>query len=74
MIKKEKIKFLYALSLAWQLGFLISVPIICFLFLGLLMDRFLNTSPYFLIFGLVLGLVMVFYDTYHFFFILLKKE
>jgi len=63
--KKNGFKLFYAISLAWQLGFIIVVPIAGFLFLGLWIDRKLDTAPLFLILGLITALAVTVYETYH---------
>ncbi len=65
MSKKNSFKTFYVLSIAWQLGFLISIPIAGFLFLGLLGDKFFKTYPLFLILGLVVGIIITVYEVYH---------
>ncbi len=65
MEKKDNFKTFYALSLAWQLGFLIAVPIGGFLFLGVEADKFFNTSPLFLAAGLFAGITATIYEMYH---------
>ncbi len=65
MSHKDNFKTFYALSLAWQLGFLIAAPIIGFLFLGLFADRFFNTEPFLLLSGLFIGIGITFYEIYH---------
>jgi len=55
----------YALSIAWQLGFLIAVPIAAFLFLGFWSDKHFGTKPLFLIVGLLTGLSITVYEVYH---------
>lgn len=63
--EKDSFKVFYALSLAWQLGFLIAVPIIGFLFLGFWGDRLLGTKPLFLIIGFLAGMGITIYELYH---------
>jgi len=65
MPKKDGFKTFYALSLAWQLGFLIAIPIGGFLFLGILGDKFFKTQPFLLLFGLLVGIVITIYEVYH---------
>ena len=74
MSKPKKWKTFYALAIAWQLGFLISFPIVGFLFLGLLIDWFLQTQPLFLIIGLFVGIAVSVYEGYHLFIPLLEQE
>ncbi|NOY35315.1 MAG: AtpZ/AtpI family protein [bacterium] len=72
--KKDNFKTFYALSLAWQLGFLIAVPIGGFLFLGVLADRFFRTEPFLLLLGLLAGIVITIYEMYHLFIPLIKDS
>ncbi len=65
MLRKDNFKTFYALSLAWQLGFLIAMPIVGFLFLGLFADKFFKTEPILLLGGLFLGIGITFYEVYH---------
>ena len=62
---KENFKTFYAISFAWQLGFVIAVPLAVFMFLGYLGDKFFNTSPLCLIGGVVLGIAVIVYEVYH---------
>ena len=54
--------FFYALSLGLELGFLIVLPLVGFLLLGLFLDKKLGTAPIFLIFLVVLSLIAVFFE------------
>jgi len=65
--KKDNFKTFYALSLAWQLGFLIAVPIGGFLFLGVLADKFFRTGPALLLLGIITGIAITVYEMYHLF-------
>jgi len=65
MSSQKNFKTFYALSLAWQLGFLITFSIGGFLFLGYLGDRFFRTQPLFLVLGILVGLIVTFYEVYH---------
>jgi F0F1-type ATP synthase assembly protein I len=71
--QKNSFKIFYALSLAWQLGFIIAIPIGGFLFLGFLADNFLETQPLFLILGVIIGIAVTAYEMYHLFIPLIKK-
>jgi F0F1-type ATP synthase assembly protein I len=62
---KNNFKTAYAISLAWQLGFLIAVPIIAFLALGFWADGRLGTEPLLLVFGLFVGMAVTAYEVYH---------
>lgn len=45
-----------ALGLAWEMGFIIAIPAVLFGFGGAYLDKWLGTSPLFLLLGL--GLAM----------------
>ena len=49
---------LYAVSLGLELGFLIAVPLVIFLLLGVFLDRKFGTMPLFLMIGLLLNVVV----------------
>jgi len=74
MPQKSNFKIVYVLSLAWQLGFLIVVPIGGFLFLGVLGDKFFKTQPFLLLLGLIIGLVVTIYQMYHLLIPLIKDK
>jgi len=74
MSQKDNFKTFYALSLAWQLGFLIAIPISSFLFLGILGDRFFKTQPLFLILGLLVGIIITVYEVYHSIILIIKDK
>lgn len=59
MNNNKKENLFYAISLASQLGFMIVVPLIGFLLLGLFLDRRFNTLPIFLIFFVVLSIILI---------------
>ena len=65
MLKKEGFKTWYAFSLAWQMGFIIAFSIGGFMFLGFLADFYLNTTPYALIAGVLLGITATVYEVHH---------
>jgi len=67
-------KFWYALSLAWQLGFLIIVPIVGFMALGIWLDAVVSTPPLFLLIGLVIGIGITAYEVYHSLFPFLNRH
>lgn len=47
-----------ALSLAWELGYLITIPLIVFALSGRWLDKHFNTSPIFLLIGLFFSLLI----------------
>jgi F0F1-type ATP synthase assembly protein I len=65
MKDRNNFKIWYLLSFAWQLGFLIAVPIAIFLFLGYLADTFFGTLPFFVIVGSIGGVSVTAYEIYH---------
>lgn len=58
----QKPKFFYAISLGLELGFLIAVPLVLFLFFGVFLDKKFNTSPIFLIILTILSLVTMIFE------------
>jgi hypothetical protein len=62
----EGFKTWYALSFAFQLGFLIVVPIAGFMFLGLWGDRVFRSFPFLFFGGIAVGLAVTVYEVYHF--------
>jgi F0F1-type ATP synthase assembly protein I len=65
-MRKDGFKTWYAVSFAFQLGFLIAVPIGGFMFLGIWLDETFYTFPLFLIVGILAGLGITLYEVYHF--------
>lgn len=47
-----------AVSLAWELGYLITIPLVVLAISGRLMDRWLQTTPWFLLVGIGLSLIV----------------
>ncbi|MCD6284040.1 AtpZ/AtpI family protein [bacterium] len=72
-MKKYNIKIFYAISFAWQLGFLIAIPLAGFIFLGFYLDKFFHTHPFFLIGGIIIGIITSIYETYHLIVPLIEK-
>jgi len=71
MKKKERVS--YALFLAFQLGFLIIVPLIGFLFLGVFLDKKFNSSPIFLLLSIFLSFIFIFFEIRHFLLPIIRK-
>lgn len=46
------------------LGFEIAVPVLVFLFVGFEVDAWLETRPWFMIAGMLLGMLVGFYNLY----------
>lgn len=55
---KEKNQTWSALSLAWQLGYSIAIPIVVFALGGRLLDKKFGTSPWLLLSGVMLSLFL----------------
>lgn len=71
---EDNLKIFYAISLAWQLGFLVALPIAGFMWLGWWGDKFWHTSPIFLLVGVAVGLVVTVTEVHHMFALLLKDD
>lgn len=56
--KQEKNQLFDALSLAWELGYTIAVPIVIFALLGRLIDNWLQTWPWFLLLGVFISIII----------------
>ncbi len=72
--RSKNFETFYAFSLAWQLGFLIAVPIAAFIGIGFWLDTKFNTQPLFVLSGLVVGLSVTIYEVYHVMDPLIKKD
>ena len=46
------------ISLAWELGYLITIPIVLLAFGGKLLDDKLNTSPWMLLTGIIISIII----------------
>jgi len=71
MKKKEQVS--YALFLAFQLGFLIVVPLIGFLLFGIFLDKKFNSSPIFLLLSIFLSFIFIFFEIRHFLLPIMRK-
>ncbi|MFA4818065.1 MAG: AtpZ/AtpI family protein [Parcubacteria group bacterium] len=47
-----------ALGFAWQLGYSIVIPIVVFALIGRLLDKKLDTSPWLLLLGILISIIM----------------
>ncbi|MBU1146542.1 AtpZ/AtpI family protein [Patescibacteria group bacterium] len=61
---KEKNQSWSALSLAWQLGYSIAIPIVVLALGGRMLDKKFNTSPWLLLAGILLSLVVSTFAVY----------
>ena len=71
---KNTFQTMYSISVAWQLGFFIVVPIAGFIFLGYYFDKKFGTTPYLLLLGLFAGIVITVYEVFHLLEPLLNKD
>lgn len=53
-----------ALSFAWELGYSIAIPIVLFTLGGRLLDKKLQTSPWLLLVGLFISIIVTFCIVY----------
>jgi len=74
MSGRNNFKIFYAMSLAWQLGFIVAISIGCFMFFGYLIDDFFKTEPTFIILGFITSLVVTIYEGYHMIIPLIKDS
>lgn len=56
--KKERSTLWQVLSLAWNLGYLIAIPLVVFALLGRFLDKRFGTSPLALLAGIFISLVV----------------
>lgn len=56
--KKERAIFLQTLSLSWELGYMIAIPLVILAIGGRFLDNKYDTSPIFLISGILLSILV----------------
>lgn len=56
--KKEKSVFLQALSLSWELGYIIAIPLVAMALGGRFLDDKYDSSPIFLLSGILLAVLI----------------
>lgn len=56
--KKAKSAMWTALSVAWELGYLIAIPLVVLAFSGAWMDRKFGTSPLWLLIGIAFAFII----------------
>ncbi len=47
-----------AFSLAWQFGYTMAIPLVVLALGGRLLDKYLNTSPLFILIGIVISIII----------------
>ncbi|HHD92659.1 MAG TPA: AtpZ/AtpI family protein [Candidatus Portnoybacteria bacterium] len=72
--QNNKFKLFYAISLAWQLGFMVIIPIGIFIFAGWWGDKTFKTSPWLFLLGIIFGVIAAIYNIYHSLLPLIKKK
>ena len=70
----DDFSFFYAVSFAWQLGFLIAFPIAGFMFVGFISDEYLGTKPLLLFIGVFIAFIISAYEVYHMIVPMIKKQ
>mgnify|MGYP006279172221 CR=1 FL=1 len=73
-MKKEKGNLFYAISLGLELGFLIAIPLVLFLVIGVFLDNKFNVFPFLTLAGIFLGILATFFDIYYLVLPFLKKK
>jgi F0F1-type ATP synthase assembly protein I len=53
---KKKMSKMGMLSLAWELGYVIALPLVLFGYIGKLVDTKLSTKPWFALLGIVVAI------------------
>ena len=72
--KDKSNNFFYAVSLGLEMGFLIALPLVIFLILGVFLDKKFESFPIYLIFAIIIGLIVTFLDVYYFILPFLTKR
>ncbi|MBD3281662.1 hypothetical protein GF391_02855 [Candidatus Uhrbacteria bacterium] len=55
--KKDGLTGWEALGFAWEMGYTMAIPLVALALGGRLLDRYLNTSPAFLLTGILLSII-----------------
>jgi F0F1-type ATP synthase assembly protein I len=62
--KNNKENFWSMLSLAWELGYLIALPLIFFALIGRFLDKYFHTSPWLFLCGISMAIIISVYIVY----------
>jgi F0F1-type ATP synthase assembly protein I len=54
----QKSSFWQALGIAWELGYVIAIPIVVFALGGRMLDKHFNSSPWLLLVGILISIVL----------------
>lgn len=71
---KDKQKVLYTLSIAFQLGLSIVIPLAIAILIGIKLDEKMKTSPLFLLIFVLIGFLFIIFETYYFLLPIIKKK
>lgn len=63
-MKKDKTNKVSVFSLAFELGYMVAIPIVVLALLGRLIDKKLDSSPWFLLLGIVISIIVSTYWVY----------
>jgi F0F1-type ATP synthase assembly protein I len=63
--EKNNQKISSALSLAWELGYTIAIPLVVFALIGRFLDKNLGTSPWLLLVGIILSIIISTFAIYY---------
>lgn len=63
-MKKDKTNKVSVFSLAFELGYMVAIPIVVLALLGRLIDKKLDSSPWFLLLGIIISIVVSTYWVY----------
>lgn len=63
-MKKDKTNKVSVFSLAFELGYMVAIPIVVFALLGRLIDKKLDSSPWFLLLGIIISIIVSTYWVY----------
>lgn len=74
MENKKKPSLVYDISLAFQLGFLVAIPLVGFLVLGVFLDKKFSSSPIFTLLLTIVSLIFVSIEVYYYLLPFLKKK
>ncbi len=64
MSKNDKENTWSALGLAWELGYMIAIPLVVFAIGGSFLDKYLGTSPIFLLVGILTSILLTSWMVY----------
>ncbi|HBI17587.1 MAG: hypothetical protein UR60_C0026G0007 [Candidatus Moranbacteria bacterium GW2011_GWF2_34_56] len=63
-MKKDKTNKVSVFSLAFELGYMVAIPIVVLALIGRLIDKKLDSSPWFLLLGIIISIIVSTYWVY----------